>query len=424
MNFTTSIEEVSSTRRKFKIAVPQTDVSEAFKNAIQHIQTTAEVRGFRKGKVPTTIIRKFFESDIRKRAVEQIVDQSYGQAVREANIQIVSQPHIEPISELAETQEFKFDATVDVNPPVDIVGYKELSLKAPKQDVSETDVDSTLQNLARAVAKFSTVTESRPVKDTDFVKINLSIKVDGTTSKDLSMTGVRLELNQPQTLPEFKTNLVGLKSGDSKSFNVNYPENYPEKRLAGKTAELTAEVTAIEEVESPTFDDTFAKRFGAESIASLRSSLLESLMRTEETRRIEIFGEQIVDQLLTKNVFDVPASLVESTIDRQVAEANSKLEKKNHLDVKDSKVRDQFRDSAVQNVKAILALGNIARLESVAVTDDEVGPELFAIAQSMGIGMKELVQQGGRMIIDEARGRVLINKTIKHLVGLNKVEIG
>jgi trigger factor len=423
MNFTSSIEEVSTTRRKFKISVPHTDISEAFKTAIQEIQSTAEVRGFRKGKVPTTIVRKFFENDVRKRAVEKVIDQTYGLAIRDANLQIVSQPHIEPVTEFAENQEFKFDATVDVNPPVDIAGYKELTLKAPQQQISETDVDSTLQNLGRAMAKFKPVTDNRPVAETDFVMIDLDVKVDGTTDSDLSKNGVRLELGRQETLPEFKTNLVGLKAGQNKTFSVTYPESYPEKRLAGKTAELTAAIRSIEESEMPAFDDAFAKRFGADSIASLRSSLLESLTRSEEAKKIELFGEQIVEQLLGKNKFEVPESLVESTIDRQIAEANSRMEKKNHMDSKDAKVREGFRDSAVQNVKAILALGNVARMESVAVTDDEIGPELFSIAQSMGMGVKDLVQQGGRMIIDEARGRVLINKTIKHLVGLNKIEL-
>jgi trigger factor len=216
---------------------------------------------------------------------------------------------------------------------------------------------------------------------------------------------------------------MGVKKGETKTFTITYPADYPEARLAGKTAELNAEVTSVESMTPPTFDNAFAKRFGSDSIENLRRSLLESLTRTEETRKLEAFGEQIVDQLLTKNPFEVPESLVESTVDRQIAEANMRLEKKNHMDPKSAEVRNQFRETAVQNVKAILALGNVARIEKIEVKEDEIGPELFALAQSMGTGVKELVQQGGRMVIDEARGRVLINKTIKHLVGLNKIEL-
>jgi trigger factor len=423
MNYSSSIEEVSSTRRKFKISVPQSDVTEAFKNAIQEIQATAEVKGFRKGKVPTTIVRKFFEHDVRKRAIERIIDQSYSLAVREANLQIVSQPHIEPVGELHENQEFKYDAVVDVNPPVEIQGYKELTLKGSKKAISESDVDATLKNLGRALGTFTPAAEGTASKDDDFVVMNLSVKVDNEVHKELSKKNIRVDLGSEQTLPEFRTNLMGVKKGETKTFTITYPADYPEARLAGKTAELNAEVTSVESMTPPTFDNAFAKRFGSDSIENLRRSLLESLTRTEETRKLEAFGEQIVDQLLTKNPFEVPESLVESTVDRQIAEANMRLEKKNHMDPKSAEVRNQFRETAVQNVKAILALGNVARIEKIEVKEDEIGPELFALAQSMGTGVKELVQQGGRMVIDEARGRVLINKTIKHLVGLNKIEL-
>ncbi len=423
MNYSSSIEEVSSTRRKLKISVPQTDVSEAFKTAIQEVQTTAEVKGFRKGKVPTTIVRKFFENDVRKRAIQKIIDQSYGLAIREANLQIVSQPQIEATAELHENQDFKYDAVVDVNPPVEIQGYKELSLKGPKKQISESDVDATLKNLGRALAKFTPITEARATKEDDFVVMNLSVKVDDKVHNELSKKNIRIDLGSAETLAEFKTHLTGASKGETKNFSITYPANYPEAELAGKIAELSAEVVNIEHMEMPQFDDAFAKRFGSESVDTLRRSLLESLTRSEETRKLELFGEQIVDQLLTKNTFEVPESLVESTIDRQVAEANMRLEKKKRMDPKNAEVRNQFREAAAQNVKAILALGNVARIEQIEVKEDEIGPELFALAQSMGTGVNELVQQGGRMVIDEARGRVLINKTIKHLVGLNKIDL-
>ncbi len=423
MNYSSSIEEVSSTRRKFKISVPQADVSEAFKTAIQEIQITAEVKGFRKGKVPTTIVRKFFEHDVRKRAIERIIDQSYGPAVREANLQIVSQPHIEPVGEFQENQEFKYDAVVDVNPPIEIQGYKDLSLKGPNKLISESDVDATLKNLGRALAKFTPVEDARASTEDNFVVVNLTVKVDNEVQKDLSKKSIRIDLGNPETLPEFRTNLKDVKKGETKSFSITYPADYPEARLAGKKAELSAEVANIEAMEMPPFDDAFAKRFGSDSIETLRRSLLESLTRSEEARKLEQFGEQIVEQLLAKNIFEVPESLVESTVDRQIAEANMRMEKKSRMDAQNREVRKQFQEAATQNVKAILALGNVARLEKIEVKEDEIGPELFALAQSMGTGVKELIQQGGRMVIDEARGRVLINKTIKHLVGLNKVEL-
>ena len=133
---TAQIEEINSTRRKFKIEVPSNSVKSAFDVAVNEIQKSAEIKGFRKGKVPSALVKKFFAQDVVKKAYEKAVNESYGEAIKGVDFQIVSFPMIDVEGQFEEGKQFTYTATVDINPKVDIDGYKDLSLKSTEAEPS------------------------------------------------------------------------------------------------------------------------------------------------------------------------------------------------------------------------------------------------------------------------------------------------
>lgn len=196
MSFTSTVEEISSTRRKFKIAVQPHVVREAFEAAVTDVQQTANVRGFRKGKVPGTLVRKFFENDVRKKAFERIVERSYADAIAKTDLQIVSYPQIENDGDFNDNAEFKFSATVDVNPKVDVKGYKELTLKYDEKGVDDETLTKELDNLVRMAAKFEPESAVRPVAKSDFVRITYEGTVDGKIQKNIQRKNQRFDLSK------------------------------------------------------------------------------------------------------------------------------------------------------------------------------------------------------------------------------------
>lgn len=422
MAYESKIEEVSTTRRKFTITVPRNAVSEAFTATIDELRATADVRGFRKGKVPANVIRKFFKSDIFNRTAEKIINQSYFEVIKGSDAQIVSQPEIEAKEELQEDKDFTYVATVDVSPPIDIQGYKELTLKGIDTRIGDEDADKAIANMARSIAKTLPVAEERAIVEGDLVTVNLSVETDGQVNPDVSRDGLRFALGYDPLLPEYRDNLLGAKVGDVRDFTVKYPDDYAVASLAGKEAKVTATVTKLEALDMPELDDAFAKRIGAPSMEALRKSVRDSLIRTEESKKVDEFGRQIVEQLLEKNKFEVPESLVDSTIDRLIEEANQRVGKDARVDPRNESARTHFRETARSEVQSVLAIGNVARMEGLKVEDAEAAEELMELARSFGTSPQNLIKQGGRMVLQEAQGRALIKKTIKHLVGINKVE--
>lgn len=420
---TTQIEEVNSTRRKFRIEVPSKSVKSAFEVAVTEIQQTAEIKGFRKGKVPPALVKKFFAQDVAKKAYEKAVNESYVEAIKGVDFQIVSFPMIDVEGQFEEGKQFNYTATVDINPKVDIQGYKGLVLKTTE---AEPNLDEQLQRALRQLASdgnaLALETTGRAAAKQDAVKVDYSISIEGKELTERTAKGVTLHLDGT-TLPELETGIIGMKSGESKKIKVAYPETIGDAALKGKTAEFNLTLNSIHFFEVASLNDEFAKRFGAENLDALRANMKTSITNMNDRNKIVKFKDQIIKTILEKNTFEVPESLVEGTIDRAVADANSRREKGSQLDSNDEKVRNEYREWALSEVKGVLALGHIARQEGLTVDDQEVGQEIASFAMQAGMRPQDIVRNYGQQVIEEFRGKVLVDKVLKHLVGLSTIEV-
>jgi trigger factor len=420
---TAQIEEVNSTRRKFRIEVPSQSVKTAFDVAVNEIQQSAEIKGFRKGKVPPALVKKFFAQDVVKKAYEKAVNESYGEAIKGVDFQIVSFPMIDVEGQFEEGKQFTYTATVDINPKVEIQGYKQLLLKTAEAEPSLDDqVARALRQLASDADALVAETSGRAATKQDAVKVDYTIAVDGKELSERTAKGVTLHLDG-STLPELEAGILGMKTGESKKIKVTYPDTVGDANLKGKQAEFNLTLNSLFVFDVATLKDDFAKRFGAENLDALRNNMKNSIVNMNDRNKVAKFKDQIIKQILDSNSFEVPESLVEGTIDRAIADANSRREKGQQLDSNDEKVRNEYRDWALSEVKGVLALGHIARQEGLTVDDQEVGQEITSFAMQMGMRPQEIIKNYGQQVIEEFRGKVLVDKVLKHLIGLAKVEV-
>lgn len=418
MDFSTQMEEVSATRRKFKISVPKEQVKKAFDHAAGEIQKSANIRGFRPGKVPTNLVRKFFVEDLTKKAYEQVIEDSYQKTIQGTDLQIVSYPQIEPAGQFQENNEFSYTATVDINPKVDIKGYKELKLDLKKADISDADVNAELEALGRAIGSFET-SSAKAAASGHFAKMSFEGSIDGKPFPGGTAKDQRIELGKSRLIPDFENAVIGMKPGETKEASVTFPKDYFEKDLQGKSALFKITLHSIDELKIPAQDDAFAKKFGVNTMEDLKKALHSEISKNKEEKNQQAYQEQIIDQILEKNDFAVPESLVDNTIDRAVELANSRLAKEQRLDPKNEEVRSRYRDWALKQVRGILALGHVAREEKISVNEEELRPHLIQAAYSMNMTPNDMIRKGGYQVIEEVRGRVLMSKTVQHLVTLN-----
>ena len=419
---TTDATKQDSVKREISVEIPAEEVTRETETIVQKYQKVARLPGFRTGHVPASIIRQRFKEDLKSDVVEALVPKYFRKEAERQGMIPVSQPRVTDLH-VHEGEPLRFKASFEVMPEIKVEGYQEL--RADKQEVvvKDEDVEAAINNVREQHATYTSV-EGRPLAEGDFAQaaINGKSKIDDGVSKPVQMDEVLVEIGGKNTVPEFTENLRGANAGDEKQFEVKYPEDSDDKRLAGKTFVYTVKIQAIKQKTLPELNDDFAKELGEfTALEQVRKQIREN-MEAERKQQAEIAAKnKLVDDLVKRNDFEVPESLVDRQIDvrlerglRALAAQGMKMEDMKKMDL--PRLRAGQRDQAVQDVKSSLLLERVADLEKIEVGEDEVNREIEALAQQSKQTAEavraRLTQDGG---LDRIRNRIRSEKTLDFL---------
>ena len=415
-------------KREISVEVPASEVARETEAIIQKYQKTMRLPGFRTGHVPASIIRQRFAEDLKSNVVEALVPKYFRKEAEKLGLVPVSQPRVTDLH-IHDGEPLKFKASFEVMPEIVVEGYKELRADKPEIVVTDEEVEDALNNVREQHATFTSV-EGRPLADGDFAQASMDGKprdggeagVKAEQANPVHMDEVLIEIGGKNTVPEFNENLRGASAGDERTFDVSYPEDATDKRLAGKTFVYSVKVQAIKQKSLPDMNDDFAKELGEfTTLDQVRKQIREN-MEAEKRHTIEHEGkDKLVAELVKRNEFEVPESLVERQIDlrlerglRALASQGMKMEDMKKMDL--PRLRAGQRDQAVQDVKSSLLLDRIAELEKIEVGDEEVNHEVESLArqtkQTPEAVRARLTQDGG---LDRIRNRIRSEKTLNFL---------
>jgi trigger factor len=426
----------SATKREIQVEIPVADVNRQTESLIQKYQKMARIPGFRRGHVPASIIRQRFSEEIKTDMVEALIPRFFRQEAERLSLHPVSQPRVTDLH-LHEGEPLRFKAAFEVLPEIKLEGYKELRADKPEIAVSEADVEQALADLRDRHASFNPI-EGRALADGDFAQVTLdghpkpgAAKSDEAGSAEtksaaegqpVHMDEVLVEIAGQNTMPEFTEHLRGTNPGDERTFDVNYPEDTHDKRLAGKTFTYTVKVQSIKQKSLPELNDEFAKTLGEfQSVDDVRKAIREQ-MESERRNQVEHDAkEKLVGQLIERNEFEVPESLIDQQIDirlerglRALAAQGLTAEQMKKMDL--NRLRAGQREQAIHDVKAALLLERVAEEENVQVSDDEFNQELESLArqskQTSEAVRARLTRDGG---LDRIRTRIRNEKTLDFL---------
>jgi len=416
----------SATKREIEVEIPVEDVNRQTESLIQKYQKVARIPGFRRGHVPASIIRQRFSEEIKTDMVEALIPRFFRQEAERLSLHPISQPRVTDLH-LHDGQPLRFKAAFEVLPEIKLEGYKDLRADKPEIAVSEEDVEKALTDLRERQAAFNPV-EGRALADGDFAQVSLDghPKSDGTEPKGdgqpVHMDEVLVEIAGGNTMPEFTEHLRGATPGDERTFDVSYPDDTQDKRLAGKTFSYAVKVQAVKQKSLPELNDEFAKSLGEfQTIDDLRKAVRENIEAERKHEAQLAAKEKLVGELIQRNDFEVPDSLVEQQIDirlerglRALAAQGLTAEQMKKMDL--NRLRVGQRDQAVHDVKAALLLERVAEEENVQVSDEELNHELEALArqskQTSEAVRARLTQDGG---LDRIRNRIRNEKTLEFL---------
>jgi len=418
--------------REVSIEIPAAEVKKATDTVAKRFQKLAKIPGFRAGKVPESIVRSRFAEDIRSEVIEQLLPKYYQQAVEKENLKPVSQPYVTDLK-FEEGKPVTFKAEFEVLPEITPKDYKTIPVERQDTGVNDDEVEDALKHLQEQHASFEPI-DDRELKDGDFAQVSfvgkalgaksfldkkkalaekkgepatehrsettdplgkasaevgdtISQAVEEEVNKPVEVNDVMVEIGGPNTVKDFSENLRGAKPGDEKSFEVAYPDDFADQRLAGQVMHYTVKVQAVKKKVRPELNDDFAKELGEFStVDELRQRIREN-MEAEKKHGIEHTAkEKLVDELVKRNDFPVPQTLVDRQIDTRLerglrALAQQGMREQDMKKLNFARLREGQKEAAIREVKASLLLDKIAELENIQVSDEELDHEIESAAQ-------------------------------------------
>jgi trigger factor len=418
-------------KREISVEVPADEVTRETEAIILKYQKVARLPGFRKGHVPASMIRHRFAEDLKSDVVEALVPRYFRKEAEKLGMIPVSQPRVTELH-IHDGEPLTFKASFEVMPEIRVEGYKELRAEHPEITVTDEDVEQALASVREQHATFTSV-EGRPLADGDFAQASFDGQPkDGAKdaakhgkagdANPVHMDEVLIEIGGQNTVPEFTENLRGVSAGEERSFEVAYAADAPDNRLAGKTFVYTVKVQAIKRKDMPELNDDFAKELGEfTTLDQVRKQIRENMIAEKRHAAEHEAKEKLTAELVRRNDFEVPESLVERQIDlrlerglRALAAQGMKMEDMKKMDL--PRLRVGQREQALQDVKSSLLLDRVAELEKIEVDEEELNREIASLAkqskQTPEAVRARLTQDGG---LDRIRNRIRSEKTLNFL---------
>jgi trigger factor len=415
------VEDISSIKKKVNVEIAEDQVTREVDSFYDELRRKAKIRGFRPGKVPRNILERHFKDYAKVEVIQKLIENTYPAALSETNLHPVSNPMIDP-GELENGKPFQYSATIEVKPEIKLEGYVGLNIEGKKEGAKDEEVEERLKNLQNLHAQLKTISEARPVQSGDFVILDYEARVENKPLEEGKAIDFAVEVGSGRFIPEFEEKIIGLKAEEEKDLEISFPEDYGYKKWAGKTISFHVKIKEIKEKVLPALDDEFAKDLGDySSLEEFKLKLKVEIEKEKEKALERQLKDQMVDQLLQANSFEIPDSLVEEQAkalasDTKLRLASQGVDLKN-LGVSEEKLQHDYREMATKQVRTFLILEKIAHQEGITVTDGETEDHLREISERIHQKfdvVKRYYEKNG--LIPEVKAGIMSEKTLNFLL--------
>ena len=368
----TAVETLSNLERRITVKVPVEPLQQEMSSRFQRLTRTAKVPGFRPGKAPLKMIEQQYGPQVKEEVFAEAIETSFGQAIEENKLRVVGMPNIQhkPLNQVKE--DFEYTATFEVFPEVTLGDFKAISIDKPEAQITDKDVNKTIDVLLKQRAQF--VESKEASAKGDRLTLTLSSFIN---DKQVETTGdkpIQIILGDDSRFAIFDDHLVGEKAGESKTFEVNYPETHNPKELAGKTVQYNVNFIVVAKPKLPEVNSQFAQSLGVldGNVDQMRDEIKQSLEQ-ELDKRVKIkLKEQVFTQLLEVCNADLPKALINLEINRMAQSTYANL-KQRGADLKQFKLDpSMFEEQAKKTCKLRLVLAEIVDKNNLRASADQI----------------------------------------------------
>jgi trigger factor len=435
-------EELNPCEVELEVEVDVEKVKSAIDSTYDDIAKETTVPGFRKGKAPRVVLRNYLDPDkVMSRAREGLLREAYSEALEESKLEPYGPADLHDVK-FEDGEPLKFKAKVPLQPRVEIGQYIGLEIERPLHEVTDEEVDKQVEALREREAEWSPVSD-RAIKEGDAATVKLS-REDGEGESE--QPPIRVIVDEG-TLPEFREGLVGMKTGDTKTIEVTYPEDYGAEELRGQTRKWNVEVVSVEEKNLPELTDEWVKAtYGGEetpgaeggddaeridTVEKLKARIRSGMERGAMEEADQAVRDAVVEKVIKGSTICFPEFMVDESVDVRLRELAESLSQRKltvedylkHTNQTVEQIQERYKEESRNYLELLLAFREIVEKEKIEVTDEDFNAELEAAAQQRGTtpeAMRAYVEKSNSE--ESIRNRILRKKVVDFLVHASNIK--
>lgn len=420
------VKELSPVKREITITVPAEEVNAALATTVALYKRGQEVRGFRKGKAPASIIESKYHAQIYGEATTDLINFQINEIMAELGVQPVSRIDVDA-KELVRDQDFGYTISFESAPEVEIPDYSTFEVEMDKVEVADDEVAEVEKRILENAAEVKVLEDARPARDGEVVTVSFgAYDENGKVVDGIKAESFDLSLGKGQALEEFEELLKTLAPGEMGEKLITFPEDFINTNIAGKSLTMKATVHAVKERIVPAMSDAVAKKAGFDSMETMRTAIVESY----KSQRVQLAKskahKELLDKMLEGLSFDLPQSMVDDRMNRLVADLEQRLDRQGKSLSSTGKsveeLREEYRSQAEEGVRVEIFLLAVARKEGLDVTPQEIDIAISQMAMQTRQpfhNLKQYYEEHGLVV--PLRDRLLADKAMEFIFDNAKV---
>ena len=423
------VEKLEKNMAKLTVEVPAEQFDEAIKAAYNKNKNRFNIPGFRKGKAPQAMIEKMYGPGVfYEDAANEAIDSSYGDAMKESGLEIVSRPEID-ITQIEKGKAFIYTATVAVRPEVTLGQYKGVEVQKADAEVTDSDVETELKRVQDQNARLVSI-EDRPVEDGDQTVIDFEGFVDGKPFDGGKGTDYPLTIGSHSFIDTFEEQLIGKNIGEECEVNVTFPGEYHAKELVNKPATFKVTVKEIKKKELPELNDEFASEVSEfETLEEYKNDIRTKLADRKQKAATTENENRVVEKVVENAQMDIPDPMVDNEVMNMLQDTARRMQSKGlsldqYLQYTGQTVdtmKEQMKPQAIRRIQTRLVLEAVAAAENITISDEKLEEELKKMADSYQMEVEKLKEYMGEFEKEQMKKDLAVQEAVDLLVSEAKL---
>lgn len=423
------VEKLEKNMAKITVEVPAEQFEKALTAAFNKNKIRFNIPGFRKGKAPQAMVEKMYGVEVLyEDAINEALDATYGDAVTESGLEVVSRPEIDVV-QVEKGKELIYTATVAVKPEVTLGEYKGIEVEKASAEVTDEDIEAELKKVQEQNSRLITV-EDRAVEDGDQTVIDFEGSVDGTPFEGGKGEDYPLTIGSHSFIDTFEEQLIGKNIGEECEVHVTFPEEYHAKELAGKPAVFKVTVKEIKRKELPELNDEFAGEVSEfETLEEYKNDVKSKLSLKKQKDAATENENHVVDKVVENAQMDIPEPMIDSQVNNMVNDYARRMQSQGlsleqymqFTGMTIETLKEQMKPQAVKRIQTRLVLEAIVKAENITVSDEAVEKEIADMAESYKMEVAQIKEYMGENGIEQMKEDLAVQEAVDFLVAEAKL---